>query len=370
MLLARRWVHDQVFRAGVQILRNISDGDRCGPFLSAVADRVLVDFLDRVGDEFARRHGRIPGASVAIVALGKLGSAQMTIGSDLDLIIVYETPEGVSQSDGAKPLSPGEYYIKLTQRLISAITAPTGEGRLYEVDMRLRPSGNAGPVAVSLKAFADYQHRDAWTWEHMALTRARVLCGAGGLRERLEAVIRAELTRPRDPIKLLVDVADMRRRVEREFATKNPWEVKYARGGFIDITFIAQYLMLRHAPEHPEVLSTNTADALARLAEVGVLEAGAAAELIAAHRLWRRIQGLLRLTTGGGFEPNDAPPGLRAAVTRCVLPGHEGCEPADFTEVDARVRDAAAAAYQHFQALIEEPAALEQLTRLRNQVPM
>ena len=363
----RRWVQDQSFRAGVHILRGITDGDRCGPFLSALADIVLDDLAVRVEDEFARRHGRIPGGSMAIIAMGKLGSGQMTIASDLDLITVYEVPPETGQSDGERPLAPSEYYIRLTQRLIGALTAPTSEGRLYEVDMRLRPSGTAGPVAVSLDAFTRYQHHDAWTWEHMALTRARVISGSPSLRAKLEAVAQAVLTRRRDPAILVMDVADMRRRIDREHMTKNPWEVKYARGGFIDINFISQYLMLRHAADHPEVISPNTVHALESLKAAGVLAPEMADELILVHRTWRRIQGFLRLTTGGTLEPNDAPEAIRTALGRCVFP--EATGPVPFQETDARVRELAALAYQHFQALIDEPAEQEHLTRQRNQAP-
>ncbi len=372
--LSRRWVHDQTFRAGVHILRNITDGDRCGPFLSDVADIALADLLERVTEEFSRRHGRIAGGSVAIIAMGKLGSGQMTIGSDLDLILVYHTPPEVTQSDGAKPLSPSEYAIKLTQRLIHVITAPTPEGRLYEVDMRLRPSGHAGPVAVSLEAFTRYHRHDAWTWEHMALTRARLVAGSPWLCDRLRQIIHEVLTQPRDPARLVMDVADMRRRIQKEFATKNPWEVKYARGGFIDINFMAQYLMLRHAHDHPGVINSNTVQALHGLAAAGVLEPATAADLIATHRTWRRVQGFLRLTTGGTFEPNDAPLALRLALARCVFDGHEppveaqaiASQSIDFRDVDAHVRDIAARAFQYLQMLIDEPAERERLAMARS----
>jgi glutamate-ammonia-ligase adenylyltransferase len=345
-------------------LRTITDGDRCGRFLSDVADLALADLLERVTEEFSRLHGRIAGGSVAIIAMGKLGSGQMTIGSDLDLILVYHAPPDGTPSDGPKPLSPSEYAIKLTQRLIHVITAPTPEGRLYEVDMRLRPSGHAGPVAVSLEAFTRYQHHDAWTWEHMALTRARLVAGSPWLCRQLAQVIREVLTRPRDPVRLVMDVADMRRRIHKEFATKNPWEVKYARGGFIDINFIAQYLMLRHGHDHPEVFSSNTVRALQGLAGAGVLDAVIAADLIATHRTWRRIQGFLRLTTGGGFEPNDAPLALRLALARCVFPGREPL--VDFREVDAHVRDIAARAFQYLQMFVDEPAERARLALSRS----
>ncbi|MEI8394640.1 MAG: bifunctional [glutamine synthetase] adenylyltransferase/[glutamine synthetase]-adenylyl-L-tyrosine phosphorylase [Rhodospirillaceae bacterium] len=363
----RRWVHDRIFQAGVHILRNITDGDRCGPFLSAVADIALADLLERVTEDFARRHGRIPGGEMVVLAMGKLGSGQMTVGSDLDLITVYEVPPEIGQSDGMKPLSPSEYYIKLTQRLILAVTAPAAEGRLYDVDMRLRPSGNAGPVAVSLAGFSRYQRENAWTWEHMALTRARLVAGPPGLRARLEQVIREVLTRPRDPEQLVLDIADMRRRVEREFGTTSPWEVKYARGGFMDINFIAQHLMLRHAAEYPEILHGNTVRALEALAAAELLDPEAAAELIATHRTWRRIQGFLRLTTGGTFAPDDAPKALRLALTRCVFPDHE--DEIDFSVTNAQVHELAANAHRHFQRLIDDPAERIHLERQRNQFP-
>ena len=257
--IARRWTNDQIVWAGIHILRNITDGERCGPFLSDVADLALSALEPRVADDFARRHGRFNDHSMAILALGKLGSREMTLRSDLDLIMVYDVPPGLTASDGPKPLSANEYFIRLTQRMINAVTAPTGEGRLYDIDMRLRPSGKSGPLAISLEYFIRYQLNDAWTWEHMALTRARVIHGPPELASRLEAAVREILTRPRDPDKVLRDVAEMRVRIEKEFGTTDIWEVKYIRGGTIDVEFIAQYLMLRHASEHPEILSSDAA---------------------------------------------------------------------------------------------------------------
>ncbi|CAK0773522.1 (glutamine synthetase) adenylyltransferase / (glutamine synthetase)-adenylyl-L-tyrosine phosphorylase [Azospirillaceae bacterium] len=185
LILLRRWANDQKFRAGVHILRHITDGDLCGPFLSDLASIVLLDVSERVFNEFSVRYGVFPGASHALIAMGKLGGRQMTMQSDLDLIVVYDVPSGVGFSNGTKSISVGEYYTKLTQRIIGSITSQTNEGRLYEVDMRLRPSGNSGPLAVSLESFSKYQHQAAWTWEHMALTRAQVLGGTSELRIKL-----------------------------------------------------------------------------------------------------------------------------------------------------------------------------------------
>lgn len=363
LTLSRRWTNDQRFRAGTHILRGITDGDRCGAFLADLADIVVPDLAARVEAEFAARHGRIPGGAWVVVAMGKLGSRQLTITSDIDLIVIYDVQGGAKMSDGAKPLSPNEYYIKLTQRLTNAITAPMADGRLYEVDMRLRPSGNAGPLATALDAFLNYQATDAWTWEQMALTRARVIGGDPALAARVAASIRAVLTAPRDPEKLLWDVADMRRRIDKEFGTKNPWNVKYARGGLIDIEFTAQYLQLRHGHDRPEILHVGTAKALRNAARTRALSPDVATELEATLRLWRRVQGFLRLTTAGVLDPEQVSPTLLAGLARAVFPDRDpvqnpGKNPAavDFGELDTTIRSIAARAHGHYVALVEEPA--------------
>ncbi|AWK86488.1 bifunctional [glutamine synthetase] adenylyltransferase/[glutamine synthetase]-adenylyl-L-tyrosine phosphorylase [Azospirillum thermophilum] len=354
LTLSRRWTNDQRFRAGIHILRGITDGDRCGPFLADLADVVVPDLARRVEEEFAQRHGHMPGGAWVVVAMGKLGSRQLTVTSDIDLIVVYDVPPDVRQSDGAKPLAPNEYYIKLTQRLTNAITAPMGDGRLYEVDMRLRPSGNSGPLATSLDAFINYQAAEAWTWEQMALTRARVIGGDPGLTQRVNAAVRDALTAPRDPDKLLWDVADMRRRIDKEFGTTNPWNVKYARGGLIDIEFIAQYLQLRHAHRQPEILAIGTAGALRNAVAAGLLDPAVGRELESTLRVWRRVQGFLRLTTAGVLDPRQVSPSLLAGLAQAAFPDEEPV--VDFGELDTRIRRIAAGAHDHFKTLVEEPA--------------
>ncbi|WP_328702865.1 bifunctional [glutamine synthetase] adenylyltransferase/[glutamine synthetase]-adenylyl-L-tyrosine phosphorylase [Arenibaculum pallidiluteum] len=351
---ARRWSNDQRFRAGLHILRNITDGDACGPFLSDIADLSVGALVPSVLDEFSRRHGRFAEGGMAILALGKLGSRQMTIRSDLDLIIVYEPPADGSLSDGPKPLSATEYYTKVTQRLVNAVTVQTGEGALYEVDMRLRPSGNKGPLAVSIDGFAAYQRDAAWTWEHMALTRGRVIWGPAALCRRLDAEVAAVLTRPRDPDALLRDVASMRARIDREFGTRDLWDTKYVRGGQIDAEFVAQYLMLRHAARDPSVLSANMATALDNLATAGLLDLAAARDLVEALRMWRRIQGFLRLTTEGGFDAEAAPEALKRALFRAVMAPERDF---DFAAMTDHIAAVAGRTHAHFRALVEDPAA-------------
>jgi [glutamine synthetase] adenylyltransferase / [glutamine synthetase]-adenylyl-L-tyrosine phosphorylase len=347
--IVRRWANDRIFQLGVQMLRARMDPESAGLPLSDVADVTLRALLPAVEREFGARHGGIPGGGMAVVAFGKLGGCELTVGSDLDLLFVYRAPDGVDASDGDKPLTPTLYFSRLSQRLISAVSAPTGEGRLFEVDMRLRPSGNAGPIATSLEAFARYQREDAWTWEHMALTRARVVIAPDGLASDIEATIHEVLTAPRDADGLLRDVADMRARIAREHEPGNVWNVKYCRGGLVDIEFIAQYLQLRHGHDHPSVLAGNTTVALTRLAKAGVLDPAIADDLIGAMKLWRNVQAVLRLTLETRFDEAAAPDGLRAALAR-------GAGADDFDSLRADMFDTASRAHGHFTALIEQPA--------------
>src|SRR5262249_38784521 len=194
----------------------------------------------------------------------------------LDRIVIYAFDPASAQSSGKKPLGPIQYYTRLTQRLISAFSAPTAEGILYEVDMRLRPSGQKGPVATQLSSFIHYQANEAWTWEHMALTRARVVAGDATLARAVERTIRAILLKPRSGERTAGDVRAMRERIAKEKGTHDPWELKQVRGGLVDLEFIAQYLQLRHAATHPAIVDQNTLRALDKLSRAGLLAPDAA----------------------------------------------------------------------------------------------
>jgi glutamate-ammonia-ligase adenylyltransferase len=314
--LSRRWVNDRNFQIGVAILRHLIDADAAGYALSDIADAALNAIQGPVVRAFSELHGTLPGSGLAVVALGKLGGREMTVTSDLDLIFLYESDDAEVTSSGPKPLPAPHYQARLSQRLINAYTAQTEEGRLYDVDMRLRPSGNAGPIAVSLKGFQQYQESEAWTWEHMALTRARVIVAEPKFRTRIASAIRRVLTRPRDPAKLAGDVVSMRRRLETHNRPASVWDVKQVPGGLIDVEFIAQYLMLLHAARHPEVLHGNTGKALRTLARLGLIATDEARVLVQAGRLWRGLQGYIRLTTGGGFDDAHASEPLRLNLAR------------------------------------------------------
>ena len=313
---ARLLAGEQQFLIGVRVLTGTISAAQAGGAYALLAECIIEAMQAEVEREMVRAYGGVPGGSAAVVAMGKLGGREMTAASDLDLILIYDFDAKATMSSGLKPLPITQYYTRLTQRLISAFTAPTAEGILYEVDMRLRPSGQKGPVATQLSSFIHYQASEAWTWEHMALTRARVISGPSALRTAVEKAIRDVLVKPRDRARTAADVRDMRARIEKEKGTRDAWELKQVRGGLVDLEFIAQYVQLVNAETHPQVLSQNTVAALTRLGEAGLLAPAAAEALLPAARLLNNLTQVLRLCLDGPFEPAKAPDGLKALLAR------------------------------------------------------
>jgi glutamate-ammonia-ligase adenylyltransferase len=311
---ARTIGREQMFLIGIRLLTGIIAAEQAGPAYTLIAEELIRKLHEAVEADFRETHGAIAGGASCVVAMGRLGGCEMTATSDVDLIVVYDFDPEAKMSDGAKPLSVSQYYARLTQRLISAISAPTAEGRLYEVDMRLRPSGNKGPVATQLSSFENYQRTEAWTWEHMALTRARVISGPEELTARISAAIHTTLTTPREHEKLVNDVRDMRERIWADKGSDELWNLKQARGGLIDVEFIAQYLQLRHATEHPDVLATNTVSALMSLRDHGLIDQAAAEPLLQSAQLLNTLAHLLRLASDDAFDPTEAPDGLKSLI--------------------------------------------------------
>ena len=346
----RRWQHQREFQVGMQILRGDVAADRLSGALSDIADTAIATLLPQVQQEFSRRHGAVPGASFAVLGLGKLGSREMTFDSDLDVVFVYGAPDGVdAQSDGAQGLAASHYFARFSQRLTHALSAHTAEGRLYEIDTRLRPSGSSGPIATEAAAFRRYHEQDAWTWEHMALTRARPVAGDRELCATVMEGIRAVLCAPRDADTLLADVASMRERVDKERKTENRWRLKHVRGGVLDLEFIAQYYLLRHAARHPSILVQSTPSAFRRLGEAGILDSDDAAELADGVAFLQRLQGLLRLTVGHNRDVERFTPGVRETLARAMAME-------DFSSLEKRIvasQDRVRAAYHR---LIAAPA--------------
>ena len=345
----RRWAGERRFQVGVQLLRRALDGRQAGEVLADIAETALTALLPTVEAEFARRHGRVQGSMFAAIGMGRLGSREMTLASDLDLILIYDVPPGSETSDGPHPLPVASYYARLTQRLIGAITAPTAEGRLYEVDMRLRPSGASGPIASNLAGFARYQRESAWTWEHMALTRARPVGGDPALCVQIADAIGAVLGAKRDARRLLVDVADMRRRIADENPRPTRWDLKNRRGGLIDLEFIVQYLVLREAASSPQLLCRSTEQALRALGAAGVLPPQAQQELLDALALLRQVHALLTLLRGGLSEEEALSEVDAATLARCA-------GGVDFARLDADITAAAGRVRGWYRRLIEKPA--------------
>jgi [glutamine synthetase] adenylyltransferase / [glutamine synthetase]-adenylyl-L-tyrosine phosphorylase len=263
----------------------------------------------------------------------------MTAASDLDLIVIYDVSGATPESNGRRPLSPGLYWARLTQRLISALIVPTKAGKLYEVDLRLRPSGRKGPLATQFSAFQLYQRDEAETWEHMALTRARVVAGDASLAREIGAATRAILSLGRDPAKLKRDAREMRALIAKEKPGDDPWDLKLASGGLLDIEFIAQYLMLSHARARPQILDVSTRAALARAGEFGLVSPDDAATLVDAHRLFTDVTQMLRLTVPGAFDPATAASGVKRRIaTATHLPDFEALAAA-LEESRAKVRE-------------------------------
>jgi glutamate-ammonia-ligase adenylyltransferase len=299
--ITRRFVRGEEFRLSVRLLEGQLGVDADGAARTAVADAALGALLPRVMAEFAGRHGRVRGGGLVIVALGKAGGREMMAGSDLDLMLLYDHADGVLESHGpagVRRFAPSQYFIRASHALVAAITAPGVEGPLYNVDMRLRPSGNKGPVAVSLAGFQRYHDENAWTWERMALTRARVVAGPARLRAAVSAALRTALTVTVPPERVRADAAAMRARLARDLPPRGPWDVKHRSGGLMEVEFISQVLQLQHGAVQPKVFSANTCTALARLRDAGLLPADEAAALILADRLWRGVQGTLRIAIG------------------------------------------------------------------------
>jgi [glutamine synthetase] adenylyltransferase / [glutamine synthetase]-adenylyl-L-tyrosine phosphorylase len=311
---ARDFAAEEMFHIGLNLLSGRLDPDRAGRGYSALAQGLIAAMLDRVAKAFAAEHGRVRGGRIAVVALGKLGSREMTAASDLDLILIYDFPADASESNGRKKLGPAVYYARLTQRLIAALTAPTKAGRLYDVDMRLRPSGRQGPLATQFSSFKLYQRAEAETWEHMALTRARVVAGDASLATEVADTVRETLTRKRDPAKIGREAAAMRKLIAAEKGDRDVWDLKLVKGGLIDIEFTAQYLELAFAHKRPAILDVSTRKVLEKAGAAGLIAAEEADVLIEAHRLYTDATQFMRLSTSGPFDPAKAAAGVKRRI--------------------------------------------------------
>lgn len=306
---ARIWMKETHFRIGVHHLRGLIDAFEAGKSYADLADALVAGLWPVVCAEFARRHGAPPGRGAVVLGMGSLGAGRLNAGSDLDLIMIYDA-DGVEASDGPRPLGARPYYARLTQAMVTALVAQMPQGRLYEVDMRLRPSGRQGPVATALQSFRTYQEAEAWTWEHLALTRARVIAGDGGLGAEVEAFRRTLLAAKGQGAGVRADVAEMRARLQAAKPATGACEAKNGPGRLMDIELCAQMLALMAGSPARGVEAQIAAAQAAGLskAEAGVL-------LTAYRTLWR-LQCGARLLTDGPVVLSNLGKGGRAFLLR------------------------------------------------------
>jgi glutamate-ammonia-ligase adenylyltransferase len=341
----RRVHREQAFRIGVQVMGGTASADQAGRAFADLADVCIRALAPASLAETERLGGVFPG-DVAVVALGKCGSREMTAGSDLDLMTVYRA-HGEGAVSAGKGWMAETFYARFTQRLIAALSAPTAEGGLYQVDMRLRPSGTAGPVAVSAAAFEGYYRTEAETWEIMAVTRARVVwASAPDFAEWVGGAIETALRRPRDARQAARDAREMRALIAAEKPPSGFWDLKLSPGGLVDIEFVAQYLQIAGAPGGGP-LRAHTAEALAAIAEAGLADPQSAAALEAAWRLQQNLSQLLKVALQDGADPAHEPKAFRAALARAG--GVRG-----FASLAARLRAARKAVLAAYERLIPE----------------
>ncbi|MCO5159874.1 MAG: bifunctional [glutamine synthetase] adenylyltransferase/[glutamine synthetase]-adenylyl-L-tyrosine phosphorylase [Mesorhizobium sp.] len=341
----RIFAAEQKFLIGVRLLTGAIDAARAGKAFSDLADLTIGTALEAVRAEFAVRHGHVEGERVALLGMGKLGSHELTAGSDVDMILLYDHAEMAEESDGDKPLATALYFTRLTQRLIAAVSAPTAEGVLYEIDLRLRPSGNKGPVATHIAAFRKYQRTEAEIWEHMALTRARVIAGDADFAGVIEADVGGILATPLVFADVAREARQMRALIEKEKPPADEWDLKLVPGGLIDLEFIAQVASLTGRVEGPS-RTTSTAETLRRLAG-DLADAQTRDDLFGAHRLYTGLTQIVRLCLPGNLDPADIPPGLSDLLSRSA-------DAPDLGVLRALIKDTAKTVRAHFNTLLAE----------------
>lgn len=334
--ITRLFVRREEFHLSMATLEGRMNADEAGKLRSALAESALSLLLPLVLAAHQKRYGKLRGARFAVVALGKAGAGEMLAGSDLDLMMVYDHTQAA--------IAPTPWFVRLSHAFTGALTARGKEGPLYHIDMRLRPSGNQGPVAVSLASFRRYHAQESWTWERLALTRARVLAATPGFAPVVRGAIAEALCRPDTGAKILADTAAMRDRLAEDLPPRGVWDVKTMAGGMMEVMFIVQALQLIHGPATPALFQPNTRAAITALGEAGRLAQDDAAVLLQADFLWRSIQGINRIT-GLADNAEDPPQSALAPLLRAT-------DSIDFSQLRAGMAETAGAVREIFNRII------------------
>ncbi len=336
----RHIVGEYRFALGTQIVEGASDPIDVAAGYGRVAEAAIEAVTLRIIADFETAHGRVPGSEFVILALGRMGGGHLTHASDLDLVYLF-TGDYSGESGGTRPLGSTHYFNRLGQRVTAALSVPTAAGWLYEIDTRLRPSGTQGPLVASVDSFARYQHEAAWTWEHMALARARPVYGSAAARAGLTAIVEATLVKPRDRALLVADVTKMRSDIATHKAPAGPFDVKLGAGGLVDLEFVVHFAQLANGVG----LSPDLRVAIAALAKAGLVEPA----LGDAHDLLTRLLVTLRLVAPDLSEPVLASQTLVARA----------CGAADWPELVARLDTARQCVSRHWNLVRAETGGME-----------
>lgn len=343
----RRWVSEQRFQLAVQLLDGASDAPTVQRQASDVADAALGHLTQACETVFAERHGYVPGGRLAIVALGRYGGQALSLSSDLDIIFLFSGAFDKDSAGGPTPLAATTYFNRLSQRVIAALTAPTAAGELYAVDTRLRPSGAQGLLAVSIDSFKAYQRQQAWTWEHLALVRARAVYGAPEDCAAIDAAIRDTLLQPRDRAALHAAALDIRGEMDTHLPPASNWDVKRLTGGLIDLEFAVQSLVLLHA--QPDLLRPDLPGMIAALGSAGLLPD--ADSLVKALTCLETVQTVVRVGYDKPPRTGDIPPAFAAVLARAL-----DCP--DLKAVEARIQAARTIVAQTWEQVFGMPRKL------------
>jgi glutamate-ammonia-ligase adenylyltransferase len=311
-------IRQENFLVGARLLSGVVNAEQAAQGYAAAAQACIRVAFDDTRAAFAADHGLIAGAEAVVLGMGRLGAGELTPSSDLDLMLLYDRPENAEASDGGRPLDPVTWHVRFTQRLVAALTVPTRRGTLYQVDMRLRPAGNKSPAATQFRGFTAYHQGEAEIWEEMALTRARVVAGDIDLKAKVEAAIRGILLRKREPAKVAAAVAEMRALIAKEKGESDAWDLKLAAGGLTDLDFLAQFLILAHGHDHPQLLARTTASVFVAARDTGVIAAEEAERLAGAARFIGDVQLWQRFAVEESFDPKAVPTRVMRRIATAV----------------------------------------------------
>jgi glutamate-ammonia-ligase adenylyltransferase len=290
----RRMVNERRFALGVQLIDRHRDPLEVALGYARVAEGTLDALAAAAAEEFEEAHGTFDAGELIVLALGRLGGCALTHASDLDLIYLH-TAAPDTRSNGRRPLGPNDYFNRLANRVTAALSVPTAAGPLYDVDLRLRPEGSKGMLVVSIEAFEQYQRSQAWTWEHMALCRARPVFGSEQARKRVAAIIDDVLRMPRDSRNVAADAVKMRAEMNQHKPPQSALDVKLGPGGLVDLEFAVHVLQLtRHVGLDPRLEV-----ALGQLRDESLVES----KVIDAQNLLTRMLMMMRLVAPADVKP-------------------------------------------------------------------